>query len=220
MVNDQSTDDQRRAAAVRPNRNAAATKWMQRFRKRWNLCLGRLPAKVSCLRQRCKARSVLQGYKGKKKVANPGDHFWVHRADPKMGPCVCFCDKMRSKKTEPFLSNFRTAEATAVWQWFDFLQAQVRHGRPVLRLNLDKTSVTFCLEPRQALCHPKGQVPRIGLDRKLEWKAVIMRRFLHGKCDCALGYLDAQWWPMENQYECLCIQALLHRQQRDQNISV
>ena len=125
-------------------------------------CQGLLPTAT----MQGKVRAArLQGKK--KKVANPGDHFWVHRADPKMGPCVCFCDKMRSKKTEPFLSNFRTAEATAVWQWFDFLQTQVRHGRPVLRLNLDETSVTFWYEPRQALCHPKGQVPRIGLDRKL-----------------------------------------------------
>ena len=29
----------------RPARSAAAKKWLQRFRKRWNLCLGRLPAK-------------------------------------------------------------------------------------------------------------------------------------------------------------------------------
>ena len=33
------------AASWRPARSAAAKKWMQRFRRRWNLTLGRLPAK-------------------------------------------------------------------------------------------------------------------------------------------------------------------------------
>ena len=35
----------RGAASWRPARSAAAQKWMQRFRRRWNLALGRLPAK-------------------------------------------------------------------------------------------------------------------------------------------------------------------------------
>lgn len=35
----------RGAASWRPARSAAAKKWMQRFRRRWNLTLGRLPAK-------------------------------------------------------------------------------------------------------------------------------------------------------------------------------
>ena len=42
---DQTSGDKRRAASWRPARSAAAKKWLQRFRKRWNLCLGRLPAK-------------------------------------------------------------------------------------------------------------------------------------------------------------------------------
>ena len=42
---DKNTGQQRCAASWRPARSAAAKKWMQRFRQRWNLCLGRLPAK-------------------------------------------------------------------------------------------------------------------------------------------------------------------------------
>ena len=38
-------DEQRRAASWRPARSAAARKWMQRFRHRWNLSLGRLPTR-------------------------------------------------------------------------------------------------------------------------------------------------------------------------------
>ena len=42
---DQNSGHRRCAASWRPARSAAAKKWMQRFRKRWSLCLGQLPAK-------------------------------------------------------------------------------------------------------------------------------------------------------------------------------
>ena len=56
---DQTSGDKRRAASWRPARSAAAKKWLQRFRKRWNLCLGRLPAKevLPTATMQAKARS-------------------------------------------------------------------------------------------------------------------------------------------------------------------
>ena len=42
---DNQSGRERGAASWRPARSAAAKKWMQRFRQRWNLTLGRLPAK-------------------------------------------------------------------------------------------------------------------------------------------------------------------------------
>ena len=42
---DHESGDQKCAASWRPARSAAAKKWIQRFRKRWKLCLGRLPGK-------------------------------------------------------------------------------------------------------------------------------------------------------------------------------
>ena len=45
LVIDKHSGRPRCAASWRPGRSAAAKKWLQRFRKRWNLCLGRLPAK-------------------------------------------------------------------------------------------------------------------------------------------------------------------------------
>ena len=56
---DKYSGHQRRAASWRPARSAAAKKWMQRFRKRWNLCLGRLPAKdvLPTATMQAKARS-------------------------------------------------------------------------------------------------------------------------------------------------------------------
>ena len=56
---DTSSGHQRLAASWRPARSAAAKKWLQRFRKRWNLCLGRLPAKevLPTATMQAKARS-------------------------------------------------------------------------------------------------------------------------------------------------------------------
>ena len=56
---DKNSDHLRCAASWRPARSAAAKKWMQRFRKRWNLCLGRLPAKevLPTATMQAKARS-------------------------------------------------------------------------------------------------------------------------------------------------------------------
>ena len=42
---DKNTGFQRCAASWRPSGSHAALKWIQRFRQRWSLCLGRLPAK-------------------------------------------------------------------------------------------------------------------------------------------------------------------------------
>ena len=42
---DNHSGQERGAASWRPARSAAAKKWMQRFRQRWNLSLGRLPVK-------------------------------------------------------------------------------------------------------------------------------------------------------------------------------
>ena len=56
---DKSSGHQRCAASWRQARSAAAKKWMRRFRKRWNLRLGRLPAKdvLPTATMQAKARS-------------------------------------------------------------------------------------------------------------------------------------------------------------------
>ena len=73
---------------------------------------------------------------------------------------------------------FLPPEATAVWQWFHFLQGQVPPGRPVLRLNLDETSVRSCYEPCRGVRRPKGQVPRAGFARKTS-RAQLRKAFSH-----------------------------------------
>ena len=56
---DNKSGQERGAASWRPARSAAAKKWMQRFRQRWNLNLGRLPAKdlLPSATMQAKARS-------------------------------------------------------------------------------------------------------------------------------------------------------------------
>ena len=56
---DSKSGGPRGAASWRPARSAAAKKWMQRFRRRWNLTLGRLPAKdlLPSATMQAKARS-------------------------------------------------------------------------------------------------------------------------------------------------------------------
>ena len=85
--------EERRAAAWRPARSAAAKKWMQRFRHRWSLSLGHLPAK-DCLpaaTMQTKARNGVPEFVHTRSGLGPkmGAVFWPHfvtvssRAAPK-----------------------------------------------------------------------------------------------------------------------------------------
>ena len=65
-----------------------------------------------------------------------------------------------------------------MWQWFRFLQGQVPPGRPVLRLNLDETSVRFWYEPRKGLRRPRDEIPRVGFARKAS-RAQLRKAFSH-----------------------------------------
>ena len=105
-------------------------------------------------------------------------HFWVRRAAPVWGPCDCFVLARGVKKTDPIFVHVWSHEAKAVWQWFHFLQGQVPPGRPVLRLNLDETSVRFWYEPRLGLRRAAGQVPRVGFTRQAS-RGQLRRAFSH-----------------------------------------
>ena len=78
---------------------------------------------------------------------------------------------------------FLSPKATAVWQWFHFLQGRVPHGRQVLRLNLDETSIRFWYEPQKGLRRPRGQVPRAGFARKAS-RAQLRKAFSHVAIIC------------------------------------
>ena len=72
---DKNSDHLRCAGSWRPARSGAAKKWMQRFRRRWNLCLGRLPAKDLLPTETMQAKD--QFWSGNK--TNFGSMFWSLR---------------------------------------------------------------------------------------------------------------------------------------------
>ena len=78
-------DEQRRAASWRPVRSAAAKKWMQRFRHRWNLSLGNCLPETSCQLRQCRPR-LNKGSQKMKQWFSPSLHNGVRRATPVLGP--------------------------------------------------------------------------------------------------------------------------------------
>ena len=88
---------------------------------------------------------------------------FVPKRGPKYGPrlgAVLLCTVRKwGAKTEPILACFWSPSAIAVWQCLRFLLRQVPAGRPILRLNLDETSIGFKYAP---LRRPTSQVPRAG----------------------------------------------------------
>ena len=90
----------------------------------------------------------------------PSFHFGVRRTAPVWGPCDCLQLGSGGADTEPIFVYFLCPEATAVWQWFHFLQGQVPPGRPVLRLNLDENSIKFWYEVFAKIVRELGKVLR------------------------------------------------------------
>ena len=70
-----------------------------------------------------------------------------------------------------------------MWQWFHFLLDQVPPGRPVLRLNLDETSVKFWYEPRLGLRRLSSPKPRVGFARQAS-RSQLRRAFTHVAIIC------------------------------------
>ena len=96
-----------------------------------------------------------------------------------------------------------------MWQWFHFLQAQVPPDRPVLRLNLDETSVRFWYEPRKGLRRPRGQIPRAGFARKAS-RAQLRKAFSHVAIICDDSSLQPHLPPVLLVNE-RAVSAELHR---------
>ena len=77
------------AATWRPAKSQAAKKWMQRFRRRWNLGLGRLPAK-DLLPADAMQEKVTRGVRKKTAWCQTQARFGVHLADLILGPQYYF----------------------------------------------------------------------------------------------------------------------------------
>ena len=107
---DSQSGGPRGAASWRPARSAAAKKWMQRFRRRWNLTLGRLPAKdllpLATMQAKVRAGCV----KKATGVVPPSDAFWGPQGGPRFGAARLFSVRRRGAKNGPFLLSFYTPQ--------------------------------------------------------------------------------------------------------------
>ena len=128
MAIDNRSGRERGAASWRPARSAAAKKWMQRFRQRWNLTLGRLPAKdlLPSATMQTKARP-----ESRRKVATvvpPSVAFWGPQDGPRLGAVRSFSVRNGGAKTEPFFGQFFVPGRIGAWHWFQFRLGQAPHG--------------------------------------------------------------------------------------------
>ena len=80
----------RGAASWRPTRSAAAMKWMQRFRQRWNLTLGRLPAKDLLPSATMQTKARPESRRKVAAVVPPSVAFWGPQGGPRLGAVRSF----------------------------------------------------------------------------------------------------------------------------------
>ena len=83
---DNQSGRERGAASWRPARSAAAKKWMQRFRQRWNLTLGRLPAKNLLPSATMQTKARPESRRKVAAVVPPSVAFWGPFWGPQGGP--------------------------------------------------------------------------------------------------------------------------------------
>ena len=109
IENGSGADDQ--AFAMNPPRSSKAKKWVQRFRRRWGLVLGRLPTRdmLTVDTMRSKVRSTFSGNRFQKKSNPPSglaDPFWGPENRPRFGAVIRKLVTGEFRKTVPFLGPF------------------------------------------------------------------------------------------------------------------
>ena len=111
-------------------------------------------------------------------MAPPVGRFWGSPCGPQKGSAFFFLVRGGEPKAAPILDVFSAPKAIAIWQRFRFLVEQVPPGRPVLRLNLDETSIRFWYEPRLGLRRPSRHVPKAGFARQAS-RSQLRKAFSH-----------------------------------------
>ena len=91
------------AASWRPARSAAAKKWLQRFRRRWNLTLGRLPTQDILPVETMQAKVRSQKKRNMVLFHVP---VWGPPSGPVFGVVYRKTEHERGPKTAPILSRF------------------------------------------------------------------------------------------------------------------
>ena len=82
---DNNSSQETGAASWRPARSAAAKKWLQRFRRRWSLTLGRLPTKDILPAATMHAKARCESHSRNRRRLHPIVSFWGPQNGPRLG---------------------------------------------------------------------------------------------------------------------------------------
>ena len=95
---------ERGATSWRPARSAMAKKLMQRFRRRWNLTLGRLPAKDLLPPATMQTKARPRGRRKAMEAVPPPVAFWGPQGGPRFGAARLFSVRRRGGKNGPLFA--------------------------------------------------------------------------------------------------------------------
>ena len=175
--------------------DVAKTKWMQRFKQRWNVKKGKFQA-GECVPQ-------IDAH-AKVNIIQKDAHRWnfrspairgrtkkgYHQTIPKLGPRSIISFTGGTGKRPLFLEPRQTDfhffakflaggrgpkpilnfEVCAVLQWFAWLRRECPHGKKILRLNLDESSVKLFMP------YGRGHIVRLGARAKRRVKQPASRK--------------------------------------------
>lgn len=129
----------------------AAKKRLQRFRRRWDLSIGRFQCRerlsVDTLRHKVSEQNRFEagyifGHVGLKGVF--ANRF--RETDRLQGPFSALLDTRVTEKRTHLRACKCSVKVFAAWKWSDFLRSEVPDDRQILRINIDETQVRFFYE--------------------------------------------------------------------------
>ena len=152
--------------------------WLRRWRRRWNITLG-------CIA----AREHIPPDEGRRKASFiekvcAGATFWLifgcvlvndrtqnggHYMAAVLGPPSYFTKELAATRRPPFLSSRQTffeTQATAVWNWANFLHARIPPHERAVVVNMDETSIRLYQKPG------KGCVVKVARKEKRSAKSL------------------------------------------------
>ena len=194
--------------ASRPLRPHSRFNALRRWRKRFDIRLGRFPAGAA------EPPSTLR-----EKAAGPGDSLFVAKfceaffgaffwgrnpgpfSGPPIGPVRGTGPGIRAHSGRGFCFFFvaggggklkfanQKKQATATWQWCNFLHASARPGTTVVNINLDETCIKLSPTPRRgAVAVPRGKSLARVLQTATQKASLALRRsaftLVALVCDC------------------------------------
>ena len=144
----------------RSSKHKSQLQWLRRWRKRWNISLGSIPAREDI--PPAEARQKVSNFEEIIAGGLKWTVFWstfMRRMDPKMGSIIWTLFWVRCSQTPqrpraifwpPFWTprqTFLENQATAVWHWSNFLHAHIPPHETAVVVNMDETSIRLYQKP-------------------------------------------------------------------------